>query len=104
MTVELAAVAASAPERRSWGQLLRDAIRPEFRVEVYVADPSDPVLFGAHCAVSGCPARGAHHVKRDHYLCRAHGKQWREDGRPDVQRWVRVGARPLKTLMLAARC
>ena len=56
------------------------------------------------CAVSGCPARGAHHVKRDHFLCIAHGKQWRTDGRPDVERWVRAGARPLKTLALAARC
>jgi integrase len=104
VTVELATVPPRAPERRSWAQLLHDAIRPEFGVEVYVAEPSDPVLFGAHCAVSGCPARGAQHVKRDHYLCRAHGKQWREDGRPDVRLWVRVGARPLKTLMLAARC
>ena len=92
MTVELAAVP-TGPERRSWGQLLRDVIRSEFAVEVYVAEPSDPVLFGAHCAVSGCPARGAHHVKRDHYLCHAHAKQWQQDGRPEVQRWVRVGAR-----------
>ena len=104
MTAELAAVPVTAPERRSWAQLLTEAIRPQFRVEVYVAAPSDPVLFGALCAVSGCPARGAHHLKRDHYLCRAHGKQWRGDGRPDVQRWVRVGARPLQTLGLAARC
>jgi integrase len=104
VTAELAALPATGPQRRSWAELLRDAVRPEFRVEVYVADASDPVLFGALCAVSGCPARGAHHVKRDHYLCRAHGKQWRKDGRPDVERWVRVGARPLQTLMLAARC
>jgi len=104
MTSGLAAVPATAPERRSWAELLRGALRPEFGVEVYVPDPSDRVLFGALCAVGGCPARGAHHVKRDHYLCAAHGKQWRGDGRPAVERWVRVGARPLKTLMLAARC
>ena len=65
---------------------------------------TDRVLFGAVCAVSGCPARGAHRVKRDHVLCRAHTKQWRTDGQPDVERWVRTGARPLKTLKLAARC
>jgi integrase len=104
VTGVLAAVPETAPERRSWTELLREAIRPQFRVDVYVAEPSDPVLFGALCAVSGCPARGAHHLKRDHYLCAAHGKQWRGDGRPDVQRWVRVGARPLQTQMLAARC
>jgi integrase len=105
VSAELAVVPSTAPERHSsWAELLQAEIRPLFRVEVYVADAADPVLFGALCAVSGCPARGAHHVKRDHYLCTAHGKQWRGDGRPDVQRWVRVGARPLQTLMLAARC
>jgi integrase len=104
MTVALAAVPATAPERRSWAEMLQEAIRPEFHVHVYVADPSDRVLFGALCAVSGCPARGAHHVKRDHYLCRAHAKQWRGDDRHDVERWVRTGARALNTLMLAARC
>jgi hypothetical protein len=104
VTGGLAAVPATAPERRPWAELLREAIRPQFGVDVYVADASDPVLFGMLCAVSGCLARGAHHVKRDHYLCRAHGKQWRTDGRPDVQRWVRVGARPLQALVLAARC
>ncbi len=104
MNSALAAIPATAPERRSWEQLLREAIRPEFCAEVYVPDRSDRVLFGVLCAVSGCPARGAHHVMRDHHLCRAHTKQWRGDGRPDVERWVRVGARPLQTLMLAARC
>jgi integrase len=100
----LAAVSDPAPERRSWRELLADAIRSEFRVEVYVPDRSDRVLFGALCAVSGCPARGAHHVLRDHHLCVSHARQWRGDGEPDVKRWVRLEARPLKTLALAERC
>ena len=100
----LTAIAASTPQPRSWSALLEEAIRPEFRVDVYVPQASDRVLFGALCAVSGCPGRGAHHVKRDHHLCISHTKQWRKDAQPDVVQWVRTGARPLKTLKLAVRC
>jgi integrase len=51
------------------GELVRlvlvDAIRPEFRSEIYVPEATDRVLFGALCAVSGCPACGAQHFKRE---------------------------------------
>src|SRR5829696_8754735 len=104
MNAALAAIPATAPERRSWREMLLEAIRREFGVEVYVPEASDRVLFGALCAVRGCPARGAHHVKRDHYLCIAHTKQWRKDGQRGVERWAQIGARPLRTLSLAARC
>jgi hypothetical protein len=100
----LTALASTTTESRSWSALLQDAIRPEFRVDVYVPQASDRVLFGALCAVSGCPGRGAHHVKRDHHLCISHTKKWRKDALPDVEQWVRTGARPLKTLKLAVRC
>lgn len=59
MTAPLVALPGSHPDRpASWEQLLRAIVRPEFRVEVYVAEPGDPVLFGPTCAVAGCDARG----------------------------------------------
>lgn len=100
----LALLPAAAPERVSWTQMLTGAIRPEFAVAVYVPDAGDRVLFGATCAVSGCPGRGAHHVKCDGYLCVSHTRQWRSDEQPAFDGWVRTGARPLQTLKLASRC
>ena len=33
---------------------LVSAVRPEFRVDVFIVDPSDPVFGGAPCHVTGC--------------------------------------------------
>ena len=33
---------------------LVSAVRPEFRVDVFIVDPSDPVFGGAPCHVPGC--------------------------------------------------
>ncbi len=57
----------------SWEQLLREAVRPEFQVEVFFPDPDDPVLFGPRCVVGGCMARGLQRTEamRGH-LCQAH--------------------------------
>ena len=97
----LASPTASVKSQPSWRHLLLGAVRPEFRADVYVPDPTDPVLFGARCQVVGCAARGHHSASvglpRGEYLCEPHGAMWRRDGGRDVGRWLRGSARPLRT-------
>ena len=58
---------------------LVSAVRPEFRVDVFVVDSADPVFGGCPCRVAGC-GRAA----RSHDLCEGHSHRWRQRGRPDV--------------------
>ena len=55
------------------------AIRPEFRADVLVFDPRDPVFGGPPCAVSGCdrPARSQR-------MCWSHQQRWYDAGKPDL--------------------
>src|SRR5947209_8609782 len=55
------------------------AVRPEFRVEVYVPAPDDPVLGGPSCVVPGCDRSGW-----EYGLCGGHSHRWRSRGRPDL--------------------
>jgi integrase len=54
-------------------------IRPQFRAEVLIFDPGDPVFGGSSCAVPGCdrPARSRH-------LCSGHRQRWHQAGKPDL--------------------
>jgi integrase len=114
----LRVVPAERPVERPWEAMLRDAIRPEFRVEVYHPEPGDPVLYGPTCAIVGCPGRGVNRslglkakgvnhsigtVFRG-YLCLAHVAMWRRDGEPPIDAWVRHCARALKTQAVPERC
>ena len=58
---------------------LLGAVRPEFRVDVYVPSPGDPVLGRPTCPVPGCDRSGW-----EYGLCPAHGGRWRAQGRPDL--------------------
>ena len=58
---------------------LLGAVRPEFRVDVYVPDPGDRVLGRPPCAVPGCDRSGW-----EYRLCAAHGGRWRAQGRPEL--------------------
>jgi integrase len=98
--------AAPAVGARSWAHVLLAAVRVEFRAEVYVARPGDPVLFGPACAVAGCPARGLDRsagLSRGAYLCAAHAGRWRREGSPPAAKWVRR-ASPLRTQRVAQAC
>ena len=69
-------VPATAPDSRSaggglLGKLLA-AVRPEFRVEVYLPAPDDPVLGRPACAVPGCDRSGW-----EYGLCGGHSNRWR---------------------------
>lgn len=68
--------------RDDHGDRLLAAIRPEFRVDVYIAAPGDPVLFGEPCRVAACDryARTA--------FCGFHEQRWRAAGRPDRDPWA----------------
>ena len=54
----LVLVPAALPLGRSWEEMLLEVVLPEFQVDVYHAQPGDPVLHGPTCAVAGCPGRG----------------------------------------------
>ena len=52
-------------------------VRPEFRVDVYLADPDDPVLGRQRCAVADCDRS-----RSEYGLCSGHGQRWRDRDRP----------------------
>ncbi len=60
------------------GRLLA-AVRSEFRVEIYLPAPDDPVLGRPPCAVSDCDRSGW-----EYRLCGGHAHRWRTRGRPDL--------------------
>jgi len=116
--VALRELPAPSEDGPSWSEVLRLAVRAEFQVEVYRPRPGDLVLFGATCAVHGCPghgvnrspgleAKGARHSTGTAfrgYLCQPHVDMWRRDGEPEIDAWVRHGARAPRGQALPDRC
>lgn len=62
---------------------LMAAVRPEFRSDVLVFDPRDPVFGGPPCRVDGCGRTG-----RLYGLCGSHAQRWRRHGRPDLEEFI----------------
>ena len=60
-------------------ELLMAAVRPEFRADVFVPDPDDPVLGRRTCPLPGCDR-----ARAEYGMCTAHGSRWRARGRPDL--------------------
>ena len=60
---------------------LAAAVRPEFRADVLVFDPADPVFGRGVCLVDGC----GWHV-RGGGMCQGHLRRWRAAGQPDPAR------------------
>ena len=58
---------------------LMAVVRPQFRVDVYLPDPDDPVLGRPVCCVAGCDRSRA-----ENGFCSAHGRRWRAAGRPEL--------------------
>lgn len=75
----------TAPAKRavpSWPGLLEKlmaAVRPEFRVDLYVPDPDHPVLGRGVCPVNGCDRSPT-----GNGLCSTHQKRWIDRGRPEL--------------------
>ncbi len=59
------------------------AVRGEFRAELYLPDPADPVLGLRPCLVGGCD-RSTYASKSEHGMCSRHAERWRQAGRPDL--------------------
>ena len=55
------------------------AVRPEFRVELYLLDPADPVLGLKPCLVDGCD-RSTYASRSEHGMCSRHAERWRVAG------------------------
>ena len=78
-------------------------VRPEFRTEIYIPAPDDPVFATAQCAVSGCDRTTAQRG-----LC--HAIRWRQRGRPDLQEFLADpgpparGRRPLASCSVGGCC
>jgi integrase len=73
----------SATTRAGLLEKLMAAVRPEFRVDVLVHDPNDPVLGVKPCAVSDCDR-----PVRDNGICNGHSRRWRLRGCPDLTEFL----------------
>jgi integrase len=58
---------------------LMAAVRPEFRVDVLIADPDDPVLGVKPCEIGGCDRPVRHRG-----LCNGHYLRWNKLDRPEL--------------------
>jgi integrase len=72
---------------------LLGAVRPEFRTEIYVPEPGDPVFRVADCLVEGCDRLA---VSRPLGLCNAHAIRWRHRGRPDMADFLAAPGKPVR--------
>jgi hypothetical protein len=61
---------------------LMAVVRSEFRVEIYIPAPDDPVFAAEACAVEGCD-RTAVSIQRG--LCNGHAIRFRKRGRPAME-------------------
>jgi integrase len=59
---------------------LMAAVRPEFRVDIYVPERGALVFDSAPCLVPGCVRQ-----PRTRGLCKGHYYQWKEKGRPGIE-------------------
>ncbi|MGH3628922.1 MAG: hypothetical protein ACRDRL_15990, partial [Sciscionella sp.] len=73
----------TAPGRGLLLGKLMATVRAEFRVEVFVPDPDEPVLGVKECLVGGCDRSVSQNG-----LCSAHGHRWLRVGRPDVNEFA----------------
>lgn len=56
---------------------LMAAVRPEFRPQMYIPAPDDPVFAADECTVAGCDRTAAQRG-----LCNGHVSRWRHLDRP----------------------
>jgi integrase len=81
---------------------LMAAVRPQFRAEDLVFDPSDPVFGAPACAVPGCVR-----PERQRGMCQGHRQRWVACGKPDLVGFVAAttpdwhGHRALGSCMIA---
>jgi site-specific recombinase XerD len=77
-----------------WGGLLeklRATVRPEFRAEIYIPLPGDPVFAADECVVAGCDRTASQRG-----LCNAHAIRWRQRGRPGLEEFLADPGPPVR--------
>jgi len=67
------------------------SVRAEFRAEIYLPDPADPVFVTTKCMVDGCDR-----VAAQWGLCNGHVIRWRKRGRPDMAEFLTGPGRPVR--------
>jgi integrase len=72
-------VIADAGRAALLGKLMA-AVRPEFRVDIYVPERGALVFGTAPCRVPGCVRQ-----PRTRGLCKGHYYKWKDEGRPDIE-------------------
>jgi hypothetical protein len=93
--------AGRAPGRGGHGLLeqLMAVVRPEFRTEIYIPAPDDPVFAAGECMVAGCDRTA---VQRG--LCNGHVIRWRQRGRPAVEDLLSDPGPPVRGRIPLAPC
>ena len=89
----------AASDRAGLLEQLMAVVRPEFRVEVLVPAPEDPVLGVPDCAVPACD-----YPVSDHGLCNGHRLRWRARGRPPQRQFLADPGPPLRGRSRLGRC
>jgi hypothetical protein len=89
----------AGPSRAGLLEKLMAAVRPEFRVDVFLPDPDDPVLGYGVCSVPTCDSpnwQGS--------MCSGHRDRWRARGRPELSEFLANPGRPLVGRSEPQRC
>jgi len=80
---------------------LMAVVRPEFRTDIYIPAPDDPVFAADQCAVGGCD-RTAVSIRRG--LCNAHAIRFRKRGRPPMEDFLADPGPPVRGRRPLAPC
>jgi integrase len=90
-----------APGRSGLLEQLMALVRQEFRTDIYIPAPDDPVFIADQCAVAGCD-RTAVSIRRG--LCNAHAIWFRNRGRPPMEDFLADPGPPVRGRRPLAPC
>jgi integrase len=80
---------------------LMAVVRPEFRADIYIPTPDDPVFVADQCTVGDCD-RTAVSIRRG--LCNAHAIRFRKRGRPPMDDFLASPGPPVRGRRPLAPC
>lgn len=89
----------TAPGRGLLLEKLMGTVRAEFRVEVFVPHPDEPVLGVKQCLVGDCDR-----TVSENALCSAHARRWRATGCADVSAFAADAGPVLNGRSQPGRC
>ena len=93
--------AREAASRSGLLEQLMAVVRPEFRTDIYIPAPDDPVFVADQCTVGGCD-RTAVSIRRE--LCNAHAIRFRKRGRPPMDDFLANPGPPVRGRRPLAPC